>query len=267
MSYTGNPTNQETTENGTVYYYNTSAAQTPVMTSAVRLQQALGAFQYAEQDGNIAQIRLNAKSYPQLLAISGTAALGALGAIATFSSAAATAGSAGVGLAGLLGGSQTPETSETAEFTVHNDTGSPLVLYNYNNNNLSTASAVRPLLPGASETMVVSQTGGFEKGTSEINLTFLVGGGVVNVNGQPTVLKPISANVKYSYTNNGNWAPNFHLDGGTTTFEDSNQGLSAAYFMANSDSGALDFTVAAYTVEKASPSLDIVFMPGSAPLA
>lgn len=269
-------TAKEDTQNGTVYYYSHDKAKLPLMNSANRLQHALAQSEGASGAG--AKIRMNAQSHPdQVVVVTAagvaagvTAVAGAVGAIGTVAAAAGTAAQAGIGLASLLGVGQ-PSKKETiiqsAEITIHNNTLTPIILYNYKNNALTSVSGVKPLLPGASDTMVVaSHAGGFTSGKSWVELKLFVGGGAIDSNGQLIELHPIEAVVEYSCTTNNSWAPTFHIDNSEDTFENKEQGVSAAYFMANSNSKAVDFTVAAYTVESSNPSLDVVFMPGSSKL-
>jgi hypothetical protein len=251
-----------TTTHGTVYVYSGDAAAKAVMASMVRAEAAKGA---SSQDQALRAIRaLNlpaeqaALIEPITLAIISTVIAGAALA-ATVASTAAAVSSAATGVAAMVQQANAGGLP-TLEIEVENLTLSPVVPASYASNDGSTSSFIKPLNPGQSDTMVVvNSDGGFGQGDASVVIDFWAGGGV---NEQGETLVPIKVVCTADYDSDGNWCPQFSIDG-SPTYNNNDENSSLAMFFTSTSPNVMDFTVASMMTEKSTSSLYFMFMPGS----
>lgn len=153
-----------------------------------------------------AQAALDVAAFAQVSATArlGAAPIAAIGAIAGVSSAISGAGSFGVGLASLINSTQGGATSGELEITLSNNSGQPVVLFNYDPTSCQVSSIPVPLAPGEDDVLLITQTAAFTNDT-RIGLELLVGSGAT----------AITSAITYAYSTD-RWTVSAAVDGSAT---------------------------------------------------
>ncbi|MEM8929957.1 MAG: hypothetical protein AAGE94_02215 [Acidobacteriota bacterium] len=250
--------NGKSSDHGSVYFYDDDAASNAIMASMVRLEAARVEEQQNSAE-NIARQLSPAQIEPITVSII-AAIIGGIGATAAVTGAVAGTTTAAINVASAANQSEAGGLS-SLEVVFENKTSTPIVLASYSTDDCSASSMPGPLLPGdsASATIVSSDTDGWDKGSTDIEFNFLVGGGV-NATGE--TLTPVTATCKVAYDSSGNWMPSISIDG-SDKIEASDKEQAFAAFFTTGNTTILDFTIAMFGTEKSTSELWVQFLPGS----
>ncbi|XYK81293.1 MAG: hypothetical protein ROO70_03550 [Labrenzia sp.] len=259
--------NTVNTTNGTVYYYTGMNAAAAVAASMTQIQLAETANADAQAQAMLANIKGGDELVVVLGGILASIATGVVGAAGTAGAAAvgaATVGSfatnvANTALAYSQAKGQDPLAS--AEIIVRNNMIGPLVCGDFSGSGCSTASALSPILPGASTGIDLLQPNGFDDG-AHLKMTFNAGAtGYGNpANGDYTEAVPTECSVQMTY--DGDWTPTITIDG-SQSFNNTSSNLTAVSFVPNEGSLHSGLTIASMLVNKSTGAMAVSFLPAS----
>lgn len=259
------------TAHGTLYLYYGEAASLAVMSSLLRVQEALDEKQKDAARKIVQSLQGNAFIDPvTALGLAGLV-VGGIGAVAGAVGAGASVLGAGASIAGMSRG----PTGGSLQVTLHNDTLAPIVNYEVQQGGCSIASTCRPLLSGTTGTIDFVNTGGISEGACA-NMFFMAGGGTISASESDTLqtITPVPCAVQFQYINpsggpsGSNWIPSLSIDScewmGAANGNGGNYGLTVLYFEPNADEAMLPLTIATYSTAQSSSEIDVLFLPGSA---